>query len=390
MKKTFTILAILVATALIAIYAIFFLKNPAGSQEEKIIVPKGTSIAALSDTLEAHGLLRSRLTFKLAARVLNLKRKLNAGAYRVAHGLSNVQIISRLTGSEYSLIMQATFPEGITALKASRIANRKLGLDTNLFRKLIRDTAFLRELGLPKEAKTAEGYLFPDTYHFIISADPKTLIRLMVERWKQVVTDSVKRLITEKRRISGDPGMTVHEFMTLASIVEAEANVPAERDTIAGVYANRLRIGMKLDADPTVQYGHGLERPISGADVRRDNPYNTYMRKGLPPGPINNPGAAVIHATLNPAKHDKLYFVARRDGTGGHYFSRTIDEQTRMIQVAKRNAARIANDRARIANDRARITDDPRITDERARITDERARIADDRARIADDRAEKK
>jgi UPF0755 protein len=96
---------------------------------------------------------------------------------------------------------------------------------------------------------------------------------------------------------------------------------------------------MKLDADPTVQYGHGLERPINGADVRRDNPYNTYMRRGLPPGPINNPGKAAILATLNPAKHNFLYFVARRDGTGGHYFSKSIQDQTRMIGVARRNAA---------------------------------------------------
>ncbi|HET6513248.1 MAG TPA: endolytic transglycosylase MltG, partial [Candidatus Kapabacteria bacterium] len=228
--------------------------------------------------------------------------------------------------------LMATFPEGITALRASRIAANKLKLDSNLFRKLIRDTAFLREQGLPKEAKTAEGYLFPDTYQFFISADPKSLITLMLGRWNDIVTDSLKQEINKR-------GMTVHEFMTLASIVEAEAQVPSERDTIAGVYHNRLRIGMKLDADPTVQYGHGLERPITGTDVRRDNPYNTYMRRGLPPGPINNPGKAAILATLNPAKHDYLYFVARRDGTGGHYFSKNIGDQTRMIGVARKNAA---------------------------------------------------
>jgi UPF0755 protein len=301
-------------------------------KEAQIIVPKGTTVAMLTDTLAKHGVIQSTGTFKIAASVLRLKNKLNAGGYRIAYGLNNAEIIKRLTGSEYALMLMATFPEGITALKASRIAANKLKLDSNMFRKLVQDTAFLREQGVPKEAKTAEGYLFPDTYQFFISADPKSLITLMIDRWEKIVSDSIKQEIKKR-------GMTVHEFMTLASIVEAEARVPSERDTIAGVYANRLRIGMKLDADPTVQYGHGLERPINGADVRRDNPYNTYLRKGLPPGPINNPGKAAIMATLNPAKHDFLYFVARRDGSGGHYFSKSISDQSRMIGVSRKNAA---------------------------------------------------
>jgi UPF0755 protein len=338
MKLSRILIAGFVLGAVFALW-VFVMKNPdrpanedGSPAEAAVIVPKGTTVDALTDTLEAHGLISSRLSFKTAASVLNLRSKLNVGAYRIAYGLSNPEIIKRLTGSEYALIMRATFPEGITMLRASRIASSKLSLDTNLFRKLVRDTAFLRELGLPKEAKTAEGYLFPDTYEFFISADPKTLIRTMVEQWHAVITDSIKQLINAR-------GMTIHEFMTLASIVEAEAQVASERDTIAGVYHNRLRIGMKLDADPTVQYGHGLERPITGTDVRRDNPYNTYLRKGLPPGPINNPGKAAILATLNPAKHSYIYFVARRDGTGGHYFSKTIAEQTRMIGVSRKNAA---------------------------------------------------
>lgn len=335
MKRLLKLVGVVLVLCLIAAYFVFFAKNPIpyhAEKEAQIIVPKGTTVAMLTDSLEKHGAIGSTSRFKLAASMLRLKNKLNPGGYRIAYGLSNAEIIKRLTGSEYALILMATFPEGITMLKASRIAANKLKLDSNIFRKLVRDTSYLREMGLPKEAKTAEGYLFPDTYQFFISADPKSLITLMIDRWKDIVDDSIKREIEKK-------GMTVHEFMTLASIVEAEARVPSERDTIAGVYHNRLRIGMKLDADPTVQYGHGLERPINGGDVRRDNPYNTYLRKGLPPGPINNPGKAAIMATLNPAKHDFLYFVARRDGSGGHYFSRSIADQTRMIGVARRNAA---------------------------------------------------
>ncbi len=128
--------------------------------------------------------------------------------------------------------------------------------------------------------------------------------------------------------------------MTLASIVEAEAHRPDERDTIAGVYLNRLRIGMKLDADPSVQYGLHLTMPITHDDLLTPTPYNTYMNTGLPPGPICSPGAASIRAVLHPAKSGYLYFVARRDGSGGHYFSKSLPEQDRKINMARANAAK--------------------------------------------------
>src|SRR5205085_6747500 len=118
----------------------------------------------------------------------------------------------------------------------------------------------------------------------------------------------------------------------------AEAHRPEERDTIAGVYLNRLRIGMKLDADPAVQYGLHLTRPITHDDLLKPSPYNSYMNTGLPPGPICSPGAASVRAVLHPAKHPYLYFVARRDGSGGHYFSRSLAEQSRMITIARANA----------------------------------------------------
>jgi UPF0755 protein len=125
--------------------------------------------------------------------------------------------------------------------------------------------------------------------------------------------------------------------MTLAAIVEGEAQAAEERDTIAGLYWNRLKIGMKLDADPTVKYGLKLDRPITAAELRIDNPYNTYTRPGLPPGPINNPGLAAIKATLHPAQHKKIYFVSRGDGSGRHFFSSSIAEHNRYIALSNRN-----------------------------------------------------
>ena len=153
----------------------------------------------------------------------------------------------------------------------------------------------------------------------------------MIRHWKKLANDSLYEQ-------SDNEHLSLHEVMTLASIVEAEAKLPQERDTIASVYLNRLRIGMKLDADPSVQYGLHLNHPITHDDLLTDNPYNSYMKAGLPPGPICNPGAASIYAVLHPAKSRYLYFVARRDGSGGHYFSKSLVEQDRKINMARANA----------------------------------------------------
>jgi len=329
--KRLVLLAVVVL-ALLGVYYIFFAKNPGvGLKEVLINVPKGAGIASVADSLDAHGLLRSTWMFRIAARTMGASKKLHAGLYRIQPGLSNAQIVKRFTGTEYALILQATFPEGITIYRAASIAKEKLGLDSGIFMRYATDTAFVHSFGAPKEAKTAEGYAFPDTYEFVLSADPKELLTRMLRRWKKIGYDSLYAK-------SPHGNLSLHQIMTLASIVEAEAHRPDERDTIASVYLNRLRIGMKLDADPTVQYGLHLTRPITHDDLLVANPYNTYMNIGLPPGPICNPGAASIRAVLFPAKHDFIYFVARRDGSGGHYFSRTLAEQEKKINIARANS----------------------------------------------------
>lgn len=336
MKKLLLALLLIAAGLGLFAYSAFFSSNPdsPGNREAIIIVPKGGNVASVADSLERHGVITSPLRFSLAGRILGVTKKLRPGGYRIAYGLSNKEIIRRLTGTEYAVFFQATFPEGITMYRVARIAKEKLQLDSARVIEVAQDTALLRELGLPKEAKTAEGYLFPDTYEFFFSVDPRTLVETLVKRWKKVVTDSVVRLGKERN------GMSLHELMTFASIIESEARVASERDTIAGVYWNRLKIGMKLDADPTVQYGLKLQRPITHADLLINTPYNTYLNKGLPPGPVNNPGAASIKAALEPVKHDYLYFVTRKDGSGGHYFSRTMDRQNAMITESRKNLAR--------------------------------------------------
>ncbi|MEP7235979.1 MAG: endolytic transglycosylase MltG [Ignavibacteriota bacterium] len=325
--------AMIAAVLLVAaLYLIFFLKNSTGDNPKEIyiIVPKGASASSVADSLAKYHLIISPLTFRLATRILGTGSRLQPGSYRIAFGLSNTEIISRLVGTEFAILFEATFPEGSHIRRIASIAKDKLGLDSALFIRVASDTAFIHSLGVPRDAKTAEGYLFPDTYRFYLMMTPHELVKRMIARWKEVIPDS---LLAKRKEL----GLSVHELMTLASIVEAEAQLSAERDTIAGVYWNRLKMGMKLDADPTVQYGLGLSRPITHNDLFKENPYNTYLNIGLPPGPICNPGKPAILAALNPAKHDKIFFVARGDGSGGHYFSHTDAEQTKMIRKSNAN-----------------------------------------------------
>jgi UPF0755 protein len=332
MGKFFKYAALIAVLLVAAIYFIFFLKNPSkdNAKEIYIIIPKGANVASVSDSLAKYDLIRSKILFKTAARILGTGSRLQPGSYRIAYGLSNTEIISRLVGTEFSILFEATFPEGSNIRRIASIAKEKLGLDSALFIKTASDTAFIHSLGIPREAKNAEGYLFPDTYRFYLMMTPQELVKRMIARWKEMLPDS---LLARRKEL----GLSVHELMTLASIVESEARLPAERDTIAGVYWNRLKIGMKLDADPTVQYGLGLSRPITHNDLFKETPYNTYLNIGLPPGPISNPGKPAVLAALNPAHHDKIFFVARGDGSGGHYFSRTSAEQERMIRKSNRN-----------------------------------------------------
>lgn len=332
-KKSLKLLAALAVVCVVSLYVIFFLPNPSapGAPNVQLIVPRGAVVGAIADSLAAHGLIRSKLAFRLAARLLASAEKIQAGSYLIAYGLTNTEIVSRLTGREYAIVFEITIPEGSHIRRIASIASAKLGLDSARLVRLAHDAAFLKSLKLPPEAKSAEGYLFPDTYRFYVSLAPEELLRRMHARWSEMMRDSH---LVRMRQL----GLTTHELMTFASIVEGEAQAPEERDTIAGLYWNRLDRGMKLDADPTVKYGLALDRPITAAELRIDNPYNTYLHPGLPPGPINNPGVAAIKAVLYPAKHNKLYFVSRGDGSGRHFFSRTIAEHNRRIAESNWNS----------------------------------------------------
>ncbi len=322
-------LVVLVA-ALWLSYAFSWGNTWAGPQEKVFYVSRGQSFSSIVDSLEANGIIRSRGLFVFVAKVSGGTARLMVGKYVFRNGISNAEIYQDLRTGRATAVIQVTIPEGLQSRQQARLLSRLLGLDSSRYMNVVRDAQFARSLGL--DVPTLEGYLLPDTYGFRWQQDEKDVVRRMVEEFRRFYSDSL-------REREAELGWTTGEVLTLASIVEGESREPVERPLIAGVYANRLRKRMKLEADPTIQYM--LEdgpRRVYYSDLKLDNPYNTYMYPGLPPGPVNNPGRASILAALWPSQHQYYYFVA--NGTGGHWFSRTFEEHQHYVRMYRRIRAR--------------------------------------------------
>ena len=286
---------------------------------ETILIPRGATLQQIADTLAAYQLIRYKNVFISWTIALRYENKLQAGLFTVPHGLNYVQLIYYLS-KPVPEELKVTLIEGWNIDDFAYKLERKLDINAARFIELCHDTAFIRELGL--ETNSLIGYLLPETYSFYWGMKEKELIKFLVGRTLKIFDDdSVKRQLAQKK-------MTVHQMLTLASIVEGEAILDEERPVIASVYYNRLAIGMRLQADPTIQFIiEGPPRRLLTRDLAVDSPYNTYLYSGLPPGPINNPGKESILASIYPAQTKYLYFVA--DGNGGHIFSRTNAEHAR-------------------------------------------------------------
>jgi UPF0755 protein len=274
-------------------------------------IPHGSSSAGIGERLVEAGVVRGRFDF-LLARMLERGRKLKAGEYKFDHAISPVEVFDRIARGDifyYELVA----PEGRNMFEIAE-AVEKLGVfPGEKFLEAARETSLIRDLD--PRAPTLEGYLFPDTYRLGRRTTPEQLCKLMTDRFREVWRGLNARA-------------SVHDTVTLASLVEKESKVASDRPKIAAVFANRLRIGMKLDCDPTTIYAALLEDRYRGtiykSDLERDMPYNTYRRAGLPPGPIANPGRASLEAALSPANISALYFVLQPDGNGAHQFSDSI------------------------------------------------------------------
>ena len=306
-----------------------------GSSEKpaRVILPAGTSFAAVTDSLKAHRVISNPRMFKLLARVRGVDRSVHAGVYEFPAGTRPWKALTMLSKGQKAAL-RFTVPEGLTIPDVASLASEKLGLRADSFVAAARDSvAATRILGM--RVPSFEGFLRPETYLLPADVNPRELVRIMAEsskgEWRpewNARLDSLK--------------LNRLQLVTLASIVEGEARVDDERETIAGVYHNRLRMGMPLQADPTVQYAIMLKRGRRKArlfirDYAFASPYNTYLHPGLPPGPVNSPSRRSIEAALYPANVRYLYFVA--DTNGRHVFSRTYNEHLRAIRKI-RNAGK--------------------------------------------------
>jgi UPF0755 protein len=295
------------------------------ASDERVTVPPGASFAAVTDSLVAHGVVGNRLWFKTLARVRRADRSVRAGVYEFEPGVSAWKVLNILaSGSEVST--RFTVPEGLTISEVASLAQEKLGLSTDSMMAAAQDSAAASAvLGFP--VKSFEGFLRPETYSLRYGTTARELVKVMAEGFLSSWKPEWDRRLAAFR-------WTRAQAVTFASIVEGEARADDERETIAGVYHNRLRIGMALQADPTVQYAiflaTGKRKPrLYTKDYQFPSRYNTYLHPGLPPGPVNSPSLRSIEAALHPAKVPYLYFVAGRDGR--HVFSRTYDEHLRAI-----------------------------------------------------------
>jgi UPF0755 protein len=294
--------------------------------DRAVAVPRGATFESIGDSLEASGVLRSRWTFDLAGRILGLTRTMKVGKYLFPQGLSNAAILKDIAQGKSRILITVSIPEGWRLGRTAIRFRQQLGIDSERFIDLCDGETFARSLGV--DASSLEGYLMPDTYKFLWQLDEEVVIERLVDEFKKFYVDSLRKR-QEALKLS------LNKVLTLASIVEAEAQRDEERPIVAGVYFNRLKKRMRLEADPTVKYAiPDGPRRLSQSDLRFDSPYNTYRHYGLPPGPINSPGRKSILAVLYPEKHSYLYFVA--NGSGGHTFSRTYAEHRKAVRAYRR------------------------------------------------------
>jgi UPF0755 protein len=300
-----------------------------GSGPERITIPPGAAFGAVTDTVAAHGLIASRLWFRVLARVSGADRQVKAGIYDIPRSAGAWRTLEILREGRVATI-RLTVPEGLTLLDLADLAEARLGIPVDTLLALATDSAARAGLGVAEPS--LEGYLLPETYTLPLPVSADALLGAMTAEFE-------RRWIPAWDRRLDSLGLTRRELLTLASIVEGEARHDDERATIAGVYTNRLRRGMALQADPTVQYAiqlkTGERKPrLLFKDLEIDSPYNTYQHAGLPPGPVNSPGIESIEAALYPAEVPWLYFVAGPDGR--HVFSRTLIEHNQAIAAIRR------------------------------------------------------
>jgi UPF0755 protein len=319
------------------------LDTPVSDDSRPVVytVRPGMSAVDIGDDLHAKGLIRSPLTFRTLVEARGVGARIESGEYRISPSMTTGEIVTVLSRGASRVGVTVTIPEGWRAEQAAQKVEALSIARAEEVLALVRGGA---GAGLPlaeplPAGATLEGYLFPETYEVAKDATARTLVEMMARQFDKAVTPKLRQQVNAR-------GLTLHQAVTLASIVEREAAIPAEQPIIASVYLNRLRRDMPLQADPTVQFavasanlaealGFGYwKQELSRADLQLQSPYNTYVQRGLPPGPICSPGLAALEAVANAAETGFLYFVAKGDGS--HVFANSDAEHAANVERYRR------------------------------------------------------
>lgn len=328
-KRLFAVLVVLALIGAGTLYWMVGTPYKGFDKEVFVDIPAGAGTQGIAGMLAQAGVIPSEWQF-LAAKAVQPGTTLKAGEYRFDRALSVLEVYRKIARGEI-YYHELRIPEGSNIFDIAAELDRLGLIKRGDFLKAARDTALVRDIA--PNAPSLEGYLFPSTYRLTRRTTAEQITREMVRQFRKVWAD-----------LNAPAGTDVNRIVTLASLVEKETGVPAERPEVASVYHNRLERGMKLDCDPTVIYAALLENRYRGTIYRSDldnpHPYNTYRNPGLPPGPIANAGRASLKAALNPAQTEYLFFVAKPDGSGGHNFSETIAGHNAAVQLYRNGIAR--------------------------------------------------
>ncbi|MFZ2322094.1 MAG: endolytic transglycosylase MltG [Ignavibacteriaceae bacterium] len=323
LSKTQLIIVLAVFFVLVIIgYITFFTPNhfdkPAPFTFE---IKDGESFTSVTERLYEQSIIPSKFNFKVAAFIYGAEKNVKAARYKIPNDISYLDLLDLFVNGPADYLRSIRINDGQTLKWLGAKVKRDVKIDSASFVNLATNKDFIKSLGL--NVPTLEGYLFSKKYKIYEKSSPEEAIKVFYKGFQEFFNDSLKQRAREI-------GFTIHQVLTFASIVKGETNFIDEMPRIAGVYHNRLRIGMPLQADPTIQYLlPGGWRRLTYKDLRMESPYNTYRYKGLPPGPINNPGANAIIAVLYPEKNNYLYFVS--NGNGSHKFSKTYSEHLKNV-----------------------------------------------------------
>ncbi|MFQ5352435.1 MAG: endolytic transglycosylase MltG [Candidatus Binatia bacterium] len=309
-------------------------------------VARGTNTARIAEQLESSGVVRSARALVFLSRIKRNDRAIHLGRHRFEGRMTPAEVLEELLNPSRDTV-RVTMPEGLNMLEMAVVLERAGLVSADDYLAAACDERFLREVGAAAEANCSEGYLCPDTYMLTPGMEARAIVRLQYRRFRQVLAELASSMdgaaiassldASEEDRTAGARAeeATLNEIVTLASIIEKESYLAEERPLIGSVFTNRLKRKMKLQADPTVIYGivaSGREwnGNITKRDLQENTRYNSYYHRGLPPGPICNPGRGALAAALHPAETDYLYFVARKDGS--HEFSRSVRDHNRAVR----------------------------------------------------------